>query len=109
MRRSAPPCSTTYIVPAEPGAPLRNAIATGLDSPETTGTRRTRTVARFAAGFARGFVLDVTPGFLVVVLVVGAIVVGAVDGAECGAPPLLHAASATEARMIPGRTFRIAG
>jgi hypothetical protein len=85
---------------------LRKAIATGLDKPLATASRRRCTDARFAAGSAFGRVLVVAAGFVVVVLEAGAIEVGAVDGAALG-ELLLHAPSASVAPTIPKRSFRI--
>jgi hypothetical protein len=108
MRRSVPPCSATYIVPLRPFVAPRNAIATGLDSPVAAGISRSCTAARSAAAL-RGRVLDVTAGFtVVVVVVVGAADVGAVDGAAWG-ELLLHPANASVSvpAMAPARSFRI--
>jgi len=94
IRRSVPPCSATYIVPAEPRAAFRNAIATGLDNPVTTGSSRRCTDARSRVVIGTGRVLDVAAGLVVVM--VGATEVGAVEGAACG-ELLLHAPSASAA------------
>ena len=82
-------------------------MATGLESPVATASSRRCTVARFAAGSFFGRVLVVAVGFvLVLVLLVGAIEVGGVDGAACG-EPLLHAPSASVVPTNVKRSFRI--
>jgi hypothetical protein len=86
---------------------LRKAIATGVVRPLTTVSSRRCTDARFAAGSAGGRVPVVAVDLEGVVLpVVGATEVGAVDGAALG-ELLLHAPSASVVATIPGRSIRI--
>jgi hypothetical protein len=88
---------------------LRNAIETGLDRPVATGSSRSCTAARFAAA---GRVVEVAAGLVVVVvLVVGAAEVGAVEVTVLGELSLLHAASvstsAARDTTTGGGSFRI--
>ena len=92
IRRNVPPCSATYIVPAVPGAPFRNAIATGLDNPAATARSLTCAAAKLCAVSVLAPVLEVGADFPVgEPVVVGAGDVGAVDDETCGEPLLAHA------------------
>src|SRR2546422_12897 len=107
IRRSRPVCSATYMTPRESTALRRNAMATGLDNPETTGCSCRRSAARSGVG---GVVLAVVGGRVDDVDgvdVVGADEIGAVDGSANGLL-LLHAPSETTPKAtIPTVSFRI--
>src|SRR6187200_1271647 len=89
------------MVSADPA--LRKAIATGLDNPVATASSRTRTAARSAVAGVVGRAVELGAGL--VVLVVGATDVGAVDGAARG-ESLPHAPSTRAAAMTPINSLR---